>query len=272
MSYTPHNKYSPERVMEIIQLFNKGVSPTEIARKFNTYNTTIRRILLRNGITPTTYGEVQKLVKDNPFKDLSSEAQYWIGILAADGYIYKNRISLALKDKSHVEKFNSFLGGNLNIKETIHQKYLSKGYRVSFRSNEVAAFLKTLGLVQRKTFSVKLETPITWPLFYGILDGDGCITYAGKNRLRIEVVTASTDLKTQLIDFLNSEDIHCTCSKWQTLYYIRISTQKEIYKVYQKLLPLKYFGLERKFKKFINSSAIRKLIDENTANSGKPKS
>jgi len=272
MSYTPHNKYSPERVLEIIRLFNEGMSPTEIAKKFNTYNTTIRRILIRNNITPTTYGETQKLVKGNPFKDLSSEAQYWIGMLAADGYIYKNRVSLELKDKNHIEKFNSFLGGNLHIYETTHPKYSSKGYRISFRSEEVSTFLKTLGLVQQKTFSIKLETSMTWPIFYGILDGDGCITRAGKNRLRIEIVTASPDLKNQLIDFLTSENIHCTQSKLSTLFYLRVSSQKEVYKVYQKLLPLKSFGLDRKFQKFINSSAIRKLIDENTANSGKPKS
>jgi len=43
-------KYSKEKVDYIIQQYKLGLNQKQIADKLNTYNTTIRRILMQNGI------------------------------------------------------------------------------------------------------------------------------------------------------------------------------------------------------------------------------
>lgn len=51
----------------IINRYNEGASPKEIGVELGTYNTTIRRILIRNGITPQNCSERRRVVKAIPF-------------------------------------------------------------------------------------------------------------------------------------------------------------------------------------------------------------
>ncbi len=52
---------------EIVEKYNNKVNTVILARELGTYNTTIRRILLRNNIKLRSSGEVQAKVKSNPF-------------------------------------------------------------------------------------------------------------------------------------------------------------------------------------------------------------
>lgn len=45
-------KFSIEKERDIIQKYKSGKNTIEIAKIYNTYNTSIRRVLLRNGIFP----------------------------------------------------------------------------------------------------------------------------------------------------------------------------------------------------------------------------
>ena len=51
----------------IIDKYNEGVSPKQIGEMLGTYNTTIRRILIRNGIVPQNCSERRRVVKSIPF-------------------------------------------------------------------------------------------------------------------------------------------------------------------------------------------------------------
>lgn len=64
-------KYSQEKVDYILQSYAAGKTQKQIADELNTYNTTIRRILLANGIIPKGVREQQEVVKTNIFSNLN---------------------------------------------------------------------------------------------------------------------------------------------------------------------------------------------------------
>lgn len=71
-------KFSKEKEESIISDYQKGFNTVEIAKKWNTYNTSIRRVLIRNGITPRTNKEVQSRVKECPFKIGEEYSEYFL--------------------------------------------------------------------------------------------------------------------------------------------------------------------------------------------------
>ena len=107
-------RFSREKEQSIISDYQSGLNTVEIAKKWNTYNTSIRRVLLRYGITPRTGKEVNSRVKENPFKLEDEKSEYFLGLLLTDGCVNHRKdtnsvcISLGLKDKEMVEKFRDF--------------------------------------------------------------------------------------------------------------------------------------------------------------------
>lgn len=108
-------KFSTEKEQSIIKDYLNGLNTVEIANKWNTYNTSIRRVLLRNHITPRTGKEVNTRVKECPFKLKDEKSEYFLGLLLTDGSISHRKdsnsvcVSLGLKDKEMVEYFRDFV-------------------------------------------------------------------------------------------------------------------------------------------------------------------
>lgn len=134
----------------IVNEYTKGRHTNEIAKELGTYNTTIRRILLRNKVELRGIGLAQRLLKDNPFM---SNADYWLGLLATDGCNTKGAIILELQeqDRHILEDYQKFLGGQVNINTTNHKASGKILYRVSFRNSEVTTYLSSLGITPRKS-------------------------------------------------------------------------------------------------------------------------
>ena len=71
-------RFSREKEQSIISDYQMGLNTVEIAKKWNTYNTSIRRVLLRYGITPRTSKEANTRVKVNPFKLEDEKSEYFL--------------------------------------------------------------------------------------------------------------------------------------------------------------------------------------------------
>src|SRR5690554_4363747 len=99
---------------EIVLWYKKGLNTKEIADKLGTYNTTIRRILIRNQVELRSVLDMaRRYSRTNIFEDnLSREEFYFLGLLITDGCISDNRITLGLKesDKTLLERFAKFMG------------------------------------------------------------------------------------------------------------------------------------------------------------------
>jgi hypothetical protein len=140
---------------------------------------------------------------------------------------------------------------------------------VRFGNKEIHQFLNKIGITPNKSKTLHLNIPLTSHIVRGVLDGDGCVKCVGDKRVSVEIATGSelffNQLKTYLKQFLK-----VTGTFSNGLGLVRVCTQSEIVKFYDLLYADSNLYLERKHEKFLQGSAIKKFIDENAANSGKP--
>lgn len=225
----------------------------------------------RNKLTRRLYNHEPVLVKQNPFLDLSnSNVQYYLGLLATDGNVYKNCISLSLKeeDLDSIIKYAIFCGCNKdNVKYTKDNRY-ENYYMCNFRFNncKIADYLKNLGIVENKSLILNLNTDLTWNMLRGIIDGDGCFYYhkskKGKNIYKITVSSSSICFINQIKDFLNLNNIKSNINKVfknrkNINYNITISNHLDCLKVIDYLYTDTNTFMSRKY---FNAQYIRNNI------------
>lgn len=245
MRKTIHNKFSEEIEKFIVTEYLSGKNQKEIANQLNTYNTSIRRVLLRNNI-PLISSAERWSNRTNIFDNMSEEAQYWIGFLAADGGIHSksNRILLGSseKDYDHLELYSKFV--KAPIKKVYNKTYKIYEVRVGFRDKEIKDFLVKIGITPNKSKTLKLNIPLNRHILRGVFDGDG---YARKDKGYIEIATASEDFKIQISKFLHSENIHHTIHKaTESLFIIGVYKKLECKKLYELFYKNATVFLERK--------------------------
>ena len=194
--------YTQEQRKEMKDLYLAGNAIKTIATTMQSDKGTIRKEL-QTMLTLRSPGEAHRLamgikfVRSDAFDILTPEALYWIGFLYADGSIEKLfpviALALAEVDKGHLEKFNQFLGGCLNVKDVTPKKadrnlkgqvtFGGKMFRVKVADRQLYDRLKHLGFTNNKTHTIVPHDLLkmsrdTWR---GIIDGDGWIT-TGKSK------------------------------------------------------------------------------------------
>ena len=95
--------YTNEVKDKIVELYLKEHKNTaEIAKMFNTYNTTIRRILIERKVPLISIREcLQKVTLDSiKNQEGSSDFDYFLGILATDGCVTGNRVVLEFSENN----------------------------------------------------------------------------------------------------------------------------------------------------------------------------
>lgn len=263
---------------EIINLYISGKNTVEISKKFNSYNTTIRRILLRNNIKLRSNSENCDNKINNIFSNkynLSKEEQYWLGLLITDGCISNSYISLSLKeeDKYILEKFALFVGNKINVNKYYNKKYSIFEYQVKFKSKRVENNLNEIAEFKNKSLKLKLFIPLTYDILRGIIDGDGYVRKV-KNSIVINICSASFVFINQLEDFFQKENIKCykkidnRITRKNILYNINIYNQKYIHQIYFNLYCSTDLFLKRK--RNIYGCLLEKFKSKNPLNSGKP--
>jgi len=91
--------------------------------------------------------------------------------------------------------------------------------------------------------NIKLLIPLTNHILRGIIDGDG---YIRKGKGHIEIATQSDNLRLQIIEYLTSNDIHCTSHSSTSVFIVGIYRKDSIKKLYNLLYNNASVFLERK--------------------------
>lgn len=249
-------KFSIEKEENILKMYNEGKSQKEIAEFYNTFNTSIRRVLLRYSVTPRSNSEIQSYVDKDIFTDLSSDVvNYWLGWLISDGCVYKERVTLQVqeKDKEIVEAFKQFLGGKVVIKTIIHSKYKKIGYRIDFRRLGTRVLLESYGITSNKSLTIKLKIPLNFSMLLGIFEGDGSFVLLGptKSQGRFSITSGSKELLLQIQEFLLSEgiDSKITENKFH-VFNLNVYKKQQLIQLYTKLYNNAPTFLQRKKEKF----------------------
>jgi hypothetical protein len=132
-----------------------------------------------------------KLLEDIP------ESYYWIGFLMADGHIHHKikrlTLSVAEKDKEHINKFSKFVNKNVTITKNKKDYKIFTNYRVRMADvSVVSEIIKKFDFKERKTYNPPLDLCISNDNLFisfliGFIDGDGCLSNNSNNRCCIQI-------------------------------------------------------------------------------------
>ena len=248
-------KFSKEKEQSIIQDYLNDKNTVEIAKKWNTYNTSIRRVLKRNNIPIRTCHDVQKTI-ENPFTLGEEFSEYFLGLLLTDGTITNSKspeIKLGLKDKEMIEKFKSFLKTNNKIQDTFDKRFNTHLYTIGVRSLETAKWLKTYGQFENKSFACDVFTEITPAILRGIFDGDGYWHTTNKgNTISWGICGASLIFLEKIKNYLYLHNIVSYIKKdsRKTLYYLEVFKTIDVLRIANIMYQGASIYLQRKYDKW----------------------
>jgi len=198
----PNNK-KREYLPFIKSNFNK-ISQREIARRLKIGKTTVNRWSEEMGL------KFKKHTVNEKFFDVFNEnSSYILGLIFSDGNIswntkkgyYSITITAAEKDKDHLEKIRNILS---STKPLLYAPK-TKSYRLIVNSKKMCRRLMQLGVIPKKSLSVKFPEKIPKEnlkhFLRGVIDGDGSISYLDRKRspyFSIKIYSGSESFLSQL--------------------------------------------------------------------------
>lgn len=252
-------RFNLEKEQSIISDYQMGLNTVEIAKKWNTYNTSIRRVLLRYGITPRTSKEVHSRVKVNPFRLGDEKSEYFLGLLLTDGCVQHRKntnsvaTTLALKDKEMVEKFRDFACPSNKVSKVLQKRYNTYMFTTSVRSDLIAEWLEQQGNFHNKSYNCDIYIPLTSHILRGIFDGDGYWHTTNKGNTKAWGICGKSLTFIQKIQYyLKENNISSQLSKRKKpnnsfLYYLEITKTIEVLKVCNLMYNEAHIYLKRKY-------------------------
>lgn len=252
------SKFSKEKESSIVEDYLKGLDTVQIAKKWNTYNTSIRRVLLRNGVTPKTIKE--RLSVKNPFRDNDEKSEYFLGLLLTDGCISHRKdtnsvsTSLSLVDKEMVESFRDFINPKAKVSKILQKKFNTYMYMYSVRNDSIAKWLEDRGNFINKSYNCDIYIPLTPNILRGIFDGDG-YWHLTKNTIHWGICGKSKIFLEKIQSYLKNNDINSSLVKRNKgndnyLYYLEIHKTVDIVKVANLMYKDAHIFLTRKYDKW----------------------
>jgi len=261
---------------DVLLDFNDGLLKKDMAKKHNTSIDIISKLITENDLS---FAKRRQMVDWNPFENLSDpNVMYWLGILASDGAIFEDRVTLQLAevDRELVIKYHKFLKEKPTLRQVVWKvggKNFN-GYMVSFRNKDVVEFLDKLGITTRKSNTISMSFPVNSHFLRGLIDGDGTLEIRNiENRLfsRIRFATASTEMALSVMKFYLDNDLYLRYYKdsgahrKSAIHEIVVSRSSDVLKLLDMLYNDADTYMERKYQKAVQ---IRNVLDNNTLNSG----
>ena len=254
---------------EILENYiNKELSYKEIAKIFNVNEKTIKINAKKYGLTSKIGSQGARKHKFNEryFENIDSEEKaYWLGFIAADGCVYKNKQSYRLQinlkgsDIDHLKKFQKAICSDYKITEKKVGKAQSNTCQLKINSTKMCNDLIKNNIIERK--SIIFEPPILNKnlmnhFIRGYFDGDGWITsYKRKdsNGYRNEVgIIGGKKALNYFIDFLPKGFSKYEKYKDDKIIQISGSSIKTISETYNYLYKNATIFLDRKKNVFEN--------------------
>lgn len=242
--YSKFNKITKE---DLIGYYKLGYSMNKVSEIYETTSTTLRKINKKFSISIEDYYEFRLSYDIHVFDSIDTEEKaYWLGFLYADGCVRNDMnvvcLKLDIKDIDHLSKFKKFFKDSRSDTEAIHtQNRVSQlgnpqticNYEVC--NPHIKRTLISLGCVPTKSLILKFpdttifkDPNLVYDFIRGYIDGDGCLSNAGRGRLSVSVrgtfeflngiikyfpefnkVHSEVDKRTGNTQY----KIYCTCSK-----------------------------------------------------------
>lgn len=180
--------WNDEKDQKLKFLWENAKSRKEICHSFPNYSWNCLRkraefLKLKTNVIRNRFGDLSNLLND------SLESYYWMGFVAADGWINHKTgqlvMQLSNKDKDHLQLFANFL--NTSVKDV--PRNMS---RVTVQDKILAPqIINKFGFQNHKTLNppnINFKGDKFIAFFTGFIDGDGSIILQGnKSSIRVEI-------------------------------------------------------------------------------------
>lgn len=201
------NPDDKNKMLPFIESNFEKISEREMARRLGIGKTSVNRWREELGLV------IKKdTVNEDFFKAWTSEMAYILGYIFADGNInwkpeksYRAlTITASEKDKGHLEKVRSKLE---STKELLYSKN-TKSYRLIVNSKTICMDLMRLGLIPRKSLTIKfpkIPEKFLRHFIRGIVDGDGSVRYVERKRspyFEIQVSSGSPKFLKKMVEII----------------------------------------------------------------------
>lgn len=165
---------------DIIREYQVGLKAVLIADKHSINRSTIYDYLKKHNISTKGGGLSNRKYNVNELRFNSidnEESAYWLGFISADGNItkYELRVTLASKDKNHLQKLANFLNTDKKIKSIDNNGYPASSLIIA--SISIIKSLNQYGIKHNKTYNLIFPANILKSYIRdyigGYFDGDG---------------------------------------------------------------------------------------------------
>lgn len=206
-----------DKLKQAIKTYLSGETLRRSSKSLHVDEERMKRVLIRIGKLRTRGEQISKgkggyIIKQDALDVLTPEALYWIGFIASDGNIGKDRariqIALQAGDIEHLRKMSKFFseGDDIPVKESEKENLLDgykcqKGVQLRFSSERIHKRLVDLGFTSTKTYNFEIHPSLKYSrdFWRGYVDGDGWIVNTEKN----QIVGLCSYLESNLLAFLD---------------------------------------------------------------------
>ena len=271
-------RFSKEKEQEIIKLYRAGKTQKEIAIFYNTFNTSIRRVLLRYNEKIRTGERALRFCKHNPFKRNDEYSDYFLGMLLTDGCVYQRKgakykrinLSLSERDKYMIEIFQNWVTPKIKISTNYKKEFNAFTCSYTFSNEEAVDWLLRKGNFYNKSYNCKIYTPINWTILRGIFDGDGGF-HSSSRHLDFFICGKSLVFLQQIYNFLKKQGFTVYLKERYNgnkikLYYVEIHKIQEVLQLGEFMYNNAHIFLKRKYEKWLAFYESRRAYSLNSGN------
>lgn len=256
---------------DAIDFYKDGNSMAATARKFHSTPGTLKKLFKKNNIH--IRGQQEQLILENKkrakpinhdyFTVLNNVNSYYLGFLAADGTVRKNRneikVALSSVDKPFLEKMSKDLGQQDN---NLHDYITNNGFtctELRFSSLKIKEDISKYGIVPNKTYKgLSLDLipkEYQLPFIKGFFDGDGCFSYNKMTKqAKLSFTSHLPKILEQIKDYFNDGSVYQ--DKRTLTYSLEFSTIPSLL-IMEQFYALDTPCLERKKQKYLEFLKLR---------------
>lgn len=184
-----------------------GGNAVRVAKEFGCSHSYVLKLLKDRNIPviPQTIVQRKRNVNEFFFETIDTEEKaYWLGFMYADGNVQwrgskSGHISITLKDKEHLERFNKSLESDYPVQSYVVKEGKGAGntyYRVFITSKKLAEDLTKHGCHANKTYDLTfpnkeifVNKDLIRHFIRGYFDGDGSVFTSAEKHWRNGTIT-----------------------------------------------------------------------------------
>lgn len=224
--------------------------------------TGVSQYLIRKYVKSNNLKKKRKVELSNFANINKKEVSYYLGFFWSDGYIYRDEVSITIKESDYLELFSIFSTFGIWNTKNVTKKLCNniyKGKTIYVNDKYIRKFLVDNNSTNKSLASPsmlldKIPDSLKPYFFRGLFDGDGC--FSSKNRSYFSITGNINQDWSHVTKLFTDLDIRSkykqSLRKSGSSSYITISSQEDIQKLGNYIYNDNFdIGLSRKYDEYI---------------------